>query len=92
MGSEKEDGLGQIRDVFGRYSAQPFPWLANSVQLAPTWFDFAGWHPWRQRLGWLPPLTPHSVMLGLEPSIHTASTSSRDMDPRLKAEEDREWG
>ncbi|PDS70407.1 hypothetical protein CO651_19210 [Rhizobium phaseoli] len=33
-----------------------------------------------------------SVMLGPEPSIHTAPTSSRGMDPRLKAEDDGDWG
>ncbi|NYJ09568.1 hypothetical protein GGI64_000587 [Rhizobium leguminosarum] len=33
-----------------------------------------------------------SVMLGHEPSIHTTPTSSRGMDPRLKAEDDGGWG
>ncbi|PCK88641.1 hypothetical protein CPT32_00035 [Rhizobium sophoriradicis] len=33
-----------------------------------------------------------SVMLGLEPSIHTAPTISSGMDPRLKAEDDGAWG
>ncbi|PWI55223.1 hypothetical protein B5K03_04780 [Rhizobium phaseoli] len=32
--------------------------------------------------------TPLSVMLGPEPSIHTASISSSCMDPRLKAWDD----
>ncbi|PWI53214.1 hypothetical protein B5K03_12380 [Rhizobium phaseoli] len=32
--------------------------------------------------------TSASVMLGLEPSIHTASVSSSRMDPRLKAWDD----
>ncbi|RUM20295.1 hypothetical protein EFD56_09010 [Rhizobium phaseoli] len=31
-------------------------------------------------------------MLGLEPSIHTASTDSRAMDPRVKPEDDGAWG
>ncbi|RSB92301.1 hypothetical protein EFR00_21460 [Rhizobium sophoriradicis] len=36
--------------------------------------------------------TPPSVMLGLEPSIHTASSSSSRMDPRLRAWDDGECG
>ncbi|RUL98681.1 hypothetical protein EFR84_28245 [Rhizobium chutanense] len=39
-----------------------------------------------------PSATSSSVMLGLEPSIHTAPTSSCGMGPRLKAEDDRDWG
>ncbi|RSC05124.1 hypothetical protein EFR00_14255 [Rhizobium sophoriradicis] len=36
--------------------------------------------------------TPPSVLLGLEPSIHTASSSSSRMDPRLRAWDDGECG
>ncbi|TLX13171.1 hypothetical protein FFR93_15030 [Rhizobium sp. MHM7A] len=38
------------------------------------------------------PVQSTSVMLGLEPSIHAAPTSSRRMDPRLKAWDDGECG
>ncbi|MBX5161175.1 MULTISPECIES: hypothetical protein [unclassified Rhizobium] len=36
------------------------------------------------------PSAPRSVILGLDPSIHTASIGSCGMDPRVKPENDEE--
>ncbi|PDT00887.1 hypothetical protein CO666_28360 [Rhizobium chutanense] len=38
---------------------------------------------------WFP---QYSVILGLDPRIQTASANVRGVDPRLKAEDDGEWG
>ncbi|SCB57571.1 hypothetical protein GA0061105_10324 [Rhizobium aethiopicum] len=37
------------------------------------------------------PHAPPSVMLGLDPSIHTAPISSHRMGPRVKPEDDGGW-
>jgi hypothetical protein len=81
------------------------PWMTESGAASrPTRQPYKAHRVSDASLGWLSLLPssgstprkarsvpPPSVMLGLEPSIHTTPTSICAMDPRVKPEDDGDW-